>query len=115
MTNRDKYLKDGVDIIDFTREFGNYLNNHRGELLNKNKKEPREQLHAFLVSEVKPTLTEDEKVILRNIEFKDYIFIGRKESGDLYVNNQENDSFNGMWFIMFKKNLFQFIQPRRRI
>ena len=117
MTNADKYLKDGVDVIDFTCKFANYLHNHQGELLSHNKKAPREQLYEFLASKVKPTLSEEEKVILRNLP-KKYEFIGRnnhsilqlskisKIKEDCYCDEEIDELFN---------HLFQFIQPRRRI
>lgn len=113
MTNKDKYLKDGVDVEKFITELELEIDRKQGNVITDYKLDVA--LHEFFESEVKPTLSEDEKVILKNIEFKDYMVIGRKESGDLYVNDKGNDSFNGTWFIMFKKHLFQFIKPRRRI
>jgi hypothetical protein len=104
MTNAEYYLKEGVNIDEFTFKFDDW------HLKNSNVVGYGEALFRFLQEEAKPTLLEDERVILRNIEFKDYNIIGRKESGDLYVNYQENDSFNGVWLIMFKKHLFQFIK-----
>ena len=119
MTNADKYLKDGVNVIDFACNFANYLHNHQGELLSHNKKAPREQLYEFLASEVKPTLTEDEKVILRNAHSPNgtvLYYIGRDKKGTstrlLYVRTKY-DLFQYDWG--YFENLFQFIKPRRRI
>lgn len=108
MTNAEKYLKNPDNYHDFACEIAIHMSNSikNGTVQN---------IDDFFKKQVKLTLSEDEKVILRNIEFKDYMVIGRKESGDLYVNDKEKDSFNGTWFIMFKKHLFQFIEPRRRI
>ena len=100
MTKGDIYLK---DVEKFILDYVCYLNKNE---LDYN----AGTLGMFLKQQVKPTLSEDEKVILRNIAFKDYNYIGRNTSGDLYVHYEKNDSFNGTWFIMFKKNLFQFIQ-----
>ena len=117
MTYAEKYVNKEY-VVNNTEEFSN-------EFMKWIKKQNKsfyvdidkmgELLIKFLQQEIKPVLSDDEKAILRNIEFKDYMIIGRKESGDLYVNDKEKDSFNGTWFIMFKKHLFQFIKPRRRI
>ena len=108
MTNAKKYLKDGVNTKELSTAILEFNKEHNNQTFYEN-------MYDFWNSSFKHTLTEDEEVILRNIEFKNYVVIGRKESGDLYVNDKEKDSFNGTWFIMFKKHLFQFIQPRRRV
>lgn len=118
MTNADKYLKDGVDIIDFTCEFANYLYNHQGELLSKNKKAPREQLHVFLTSETKPTISEDEKVILSKIDRRNFDRIGRYDDC-LYLKGGtcygfEDGKDKGVFNYLYHE-LFQFIKERRRI
>ena len=70
-------------------------------------------LENFFKEQVQPTLTEDERVILRNID-KDYITkIGKDEIGNIYfywVNCKQK--VPQPWL---KNNLFQFIKERRRI
>ena len=109
MTHGDIYLKDGVDRVTFMQAFRSwYFNIERMA-------EPVDMtIEDFLRAKVKPTLTEDEKVILRNID-KEYSAIGRRDgtpSIELYIKN-ENDDFKHCW--CFYNDLFQFIQPRRRI
>jgi len=115
LTNSEKYLKDGVDVEELYNDLKLYNEKIKSVTNYYTRDLSLKFLKEFLKQPVKPTLTEDEKVILRNIEFKDYNYIGRNTSGDLYVHYGKNDSFNGTWFIMFKKSLFKFIQPRRRI
>ena len=52
MTNAEKYLKDGVDIENFTNSLCGFVENW----------ELRNGIKNFLKKEVKPTLTEDERV-----------------------------------------------------
>ena len=61
----------------------------------------------------KPTLAEDERVILRNID-KAFYKIGRaKTNKGLYLVYTCQDEHQ--WFTAFNDNLFQFIKERRRI
>ena len=62
MTNADKYLKDGVDVGEFANEI------LEAYMKGSNNESVFVTTTRFLKSEVKPTLTEDEKVILRNID-----------------------------------------------
>jgi len=55
----------------------------------------------------KPTLTDDERVILRNIHEEK---IGRLENGNLYISYGMHNKY-----IPFFKDLFQSIKERRRI
>lgn len=64
MTNAEKYLKDGVDIKEFSRNMFNYLVNRDEPLKIK--------IENYLKEDIKPTLTEDERVILRNMDLKDF-------------------------------------------
>ena len=68
-------------------------------------------LREFLMKPVTPTLTEDERVILRNID-KAYRYIHR-EYGNLRV-SLEDKGLESESFDMYD-NLFQFIKERRRI
>jgi len=87
MTNAERYLKDGVV----------------------------QNIDDFFKQQAKPTLTEDEKVVLRNIK-KDYKYIGKiKFLGVevLYVSQKEKaEDFTTLSAF---DHLFQFIKERRRI
>ena len=108
MTNADKYLRDGVDVEEFVSKFEEYYDtkaeNYIGTKI--------DFLKAFLREPTKPTLTEDEKVILRNID-KEIQYITRDKSGYLYI-TEHSFSVVALPFSIYN-HLFQFIQPRRRI
>ena len=76
MTNKDKFLKDGVEIEELTSKLIEYAYKEKEGNLFKITK-------GFFSQEAKPILTEDEKVILRNIA-KEYFKIGREACGDIY-------------------------------
>ena len=112
-TNADKYLKDGVDL----KEIANGIN--EAYLDSYDEEDLVDCVFRWFSQEVKPSLTKDEKVILRNI-VKKYELIGRDERLELgkynlyieninYENEQEWANFDCF------NDLFQFIQPRRRI
>lgn len=113
MTNADKYLKNNVRIEEILNSFGEmYADNElqKGVLMLG--------LKNFLETECKtstPTLTEDERVILRNIDKDYYNFIGR-QAEMLYVSHTSH-SFNTDSFDNYFGGscLFQFIKERRRI
>ena len=69
----------------------------------------------WLTQPVKPTLTEDEKVILKHIK-KEYMFLLRTKDGVLRVADNVLDAF-AYTFINFAGyvGVFEWIQPRRRI
>ena len=76
MTNADKFLRDGASVKEFVNEYADY---YADEVV----KRPvviRENLRKFLEEQAKPTLTEDERVILRNIK----LYVGRKINGELF-------------------------------
>lgn len=106
MTNADKYLKVGADRGEFICGLRDYLGNHRDNYDMSN------LINNYLNKPVKPTLTEDEKVILRNID-SDYTSIGKEHHGWLYVKDESDIEFRG--FDNLYHHLFQFIKPRRRI
>ena len=62
----------------------------------------------FLNQEVKPTLTEDEIIILNKA--KNMMYIRRNKSGTLII--QTGYMENNQYEIPFYNHLFQFIQPR---
>ena len=110
MTNKDKFLRDGVSARELFLEFKRYGIRHNCYLETDN-------FEDFMNEQVKPTLTDDEEVILRNL--KSYDTIGRTESGYLIVRDRhtipmEDDeyAYNSMYGF---NHLFQFIKERRRI
>lgn len=114
MTNAEKYIGD-EDLIDtFIDDLSNYmfekLGWYEGDIYNLKK-----TIECFFKSNIKPTLTEDERVILRNIKGK-YTTLYRNDSGYLIL--QENSANEiGECFVSFNEynHLFQFIKERRRI
>ena len=101
MTNKDKYLKDNIKENDFadmcvylTRYFDNKIS--------------MQKVAEFFKEQIKPTLTEDERVILRNIMFLTKI---GKDRTSIYVATKENSIYRLGVF----NHLFQFIKERRRI
>lgn len=107
MTNADKYLKDGVDVGEFADKICDaYLNGKDNESVFTTTVE-------WLRKTIKPILTEDEKVILKNI-FRGFDKIRRTNIQDgrhLEVYN----GYNKIWYEFMYQHLFQFIKPRRRI
>ena len=109
MTNAEKYLKDNVSVEEFCMAI------RKNDIV---KFEPPPSnvayvdllcLRGWLEDTTTPTLTEDERVILRNI--KNAKKIKRDNEGDLYVH-----TFNaGAYYITMYNHLFQFIKERRRI
>ena len=64
-------------------------------------------------NEAHPSITQDEKIILRNISDQ-YDRVGRKLGGALYLKMSEKNEIDST-FEDFFGNLFQFIKERRRI
>ena len=111
MTNAEKYLKDGVDIYELSREIAT---EYARESSLDWYKHIEETVVRFFENQVKPTLTEDEKVILTHINTNFYSQIGRYENGEIIFRNI-NDSYIVTSPYFDFENMFQFIQPRRRI
>ena len=105
MTNADKYLKDGVDVNELINKIKNYFDcPYDGGPCTKS-------IENFFNQPIKPTLTEDEKVILRNINAQEYLLIQRdKNDKCLFILKLCGIVYFGQY-----NHLFQFIQPRRRI
>lgn len=98
MTNAEKYLTVS------TKEFKNAIINTQGDIGGLY------SLEKWLDTEVKPTLTEDERVILRNIQ-QEWKTIFRGNLGTLELHNGK-----GGWTAFYPmSHLFQFIKERRRI
>lgn len=107
MTNADKYLKDGKVTEELIGEMETSLCVPYCEVAN------------FWNKQIKPTLTEDERVILRNLDEK-WTYIYRDRWGiiclvDFKLDKEEIK--NGDYGIEFEayNHLFQFIKERRRI
>ncbi len=100
MTNADKYLTVS------TKEFTNAIINTQGDIGGLY------SLEKWLDTEAKPTLTEDERVILRNIDTRNIKAIGRDDSS-LYV--RESTEYANYFMNYMYGHLFQFIKERRRI
>ena len=90
--------------------------------LYKNKSEESDAEKAFknfFEEQAKPTLTEDERVILRNVKWKGYTatHIGRakENKGSFIYIRFENDIEMTYYFDVFFGHLFQFIKEWRRI
>lgn len=109
MTNAEKYLKNGVDIKQMATEMVDFFDFPPYEGIGES------NIEEFFGKEVKPTLTEDERVILRNID-KKYKRIGRTDYDArvqyLYVNVEDGWKPHIMQEF---DHLFQFIKERRRI
>ena len=72
MTNSEKYLKEGIsaqDLINFLKS--NQPTNNIEMTFN--------DIEFWLNEKAKPTLTEDERVILKNIDLANFKAIGRKD------------------------------------
>jgi len=112
MTKAEKFLKDGVSVEDFINAMP------RGEITawisDQGTCISMEGLKEWLNTPTKPTLSEDEKVILKSIKDDNWAIIGKTDFNELYLANycKNCDVFVKE---IFKKDLFQFIQPRRRI
>lgn len=110
MTNAEKYLKDGVSVEEVANEFECFCLALKE---NYNVMTYKQEMEQFLNCEIKSTLSEDERVILRNIAYdSEYKYIYRS-LGMLYLSENEKltcvDRLPGM------HHLFQFIKERRRI
>ena len=108
MTNAEKYLKDEDMMFELGTKLKEFITEN-GKGLNLN----TSAIYDFFGQEVKPTLTEDEKVILRNIKNK-YTNIGRFDFEGLHLFYDTEEHRVAVKFNRYEK-LFQFIQPRRRI
>ena len=119
MTNAEKYLKDNVSV----EEFASAIVRHKaGRITNENIiKHEIEDIVNWLNTPITPTLTEDERVILRNIKLlpQNKYVIGRTPTGwqDIYIKKVPREEFSEDTLLYFPiyNHLFQFIKERRRI
>ena len=116
MTNAEKYLNKGASARELREKLANWIFSELGYY------EGTEDAIDTVIGDFfdtieKPTLTEDERVILRNIDLKEWQLIGRKDE-ELYLAYiyGESKSTERDYIIdsMYGK-LFQFIEERRRI
>ena len=94
------------------------ISNYFIEVVKFDKKLVEEETAKFIKNYLKPTLTEDERIILRNLKVEKYIF--RDSYGDLLISETkptENEIRCGDLGYVFDiyNHLFQFIKERRRI
>ena len=104
MTNRDKYLKENASVEELIQNLTNYIN--------KTQKPTYEKIKNFFEQKAK-LLTEDERVILRNID-KRWKNIYRNSGGGLELHEIYLGEEQMMIFYSYN-HLFQFIKERRRI
>ena len=107
MTNAEKYLKDGVVAKELWKTFQVYYYKNKDE-----ESDVEKAFRNFFEEKTKPQLTEDERVILRNICFtplKDFYI--ERNHGTLKLHNRVDELYD---FFAYD-HLFQFIKERRRI
>lgn len=104
MTNQEKYGLTNEQVKRLSCEIDDFVMEQCAGSLSH-------LIEMFFREQVKPTLTEDEKVILRNVD-EMYITIGRYEDGILEFNRSDGHYSNSCYPL---NHLFQFIKPRRRI
>lgn len=85
MTNAEKYLKDGISIEELIFDIINFEKCWNRKDFDKEVK----RIKKFFFTSSKPVLTEDEKVILRNIQ--DFNYIERNERGGIELNLRTDD------------------------
>ena len=109
MTNAEKYLKDGVDVEKIAREIDIIFQN------DLNVANVEQATIKYFNSTCKPILTEDERVILRNIN-KIFNRIERNKFGFLILTEDGCENVGEAMHTLYAFNhLFQFIKERRRI
>ena len=107
MTNAEKYLKDNVSVEKFAVGLARYFRIH-----NTDTRTYLDIINGYLNKKAKPTLTEDERVILRNL--KQFNVIGRG-ADFIYVSLAESPTYKSERTYIPFAGLFQFIKERRRI
>lgn len=118
MTNAEKYLKEGVSAEEFVKAvWGSCYNipEAEGDKNYKNCMMYGATIERWLNELTKPTLTEDERVILRNIN-KKFNRIERNKFGFLILTENGCEKIGeAMHTLNAFNHLFQFIKERRRI
>jgi len=106
MTKAEKYLKDGVDVEEFIKDLHLFWWFHKYDFC--------EGIRKFLKEQVTPTLTDDERIILKNIDTK-FVKIGRDDENNIYFIFKEVTGKEIKYYANVFDNVFQFIKKRRRI
>ena len=110
MTNAEKYLKDNVSVEEFAQKLHiSMCSNPESDFSYKS------AIITFLKEQVQPTLTEDERVILRNIDTRRYPTIKRTKIGEIIVISNAKCGDDIICYLYCYDHLFQFIKERRRI
>ena len=104
MTNTEKYLKNGVNIQELADAFIAFSREQENKSVNA-------CICNFFKMETNPTLTENERIILRNIGER-WKFLARDNLNRLYVRTGHKKDCET---ICPFDHLFQFIKERRRI
>jgi len=104
MTNAEKYLKDGVDIEEFALKLHRFMSGNEEAMWSY-----KSAITTFLKEQIKPTLTEDERAILRNIDKKFYK-IGRTDDNTIYFIFEEITGKEAKYYANVFDNIFQFIK-----
>ena len=106
MTNKDKFLRDGVSAEEFVEFLKSKQPNNKYDMT-------FHDIVLWLNEKATPTLTEDERAILRNIDTNTFQEIARDVNGILIVQGQ-NDKGQILEFIKTSldlfNHLFQFIK-----
>ena len=110
MTNAEKYLKDNVSELELRENLSNFIFDELG-WYEGTKETINEVIADFFVEQAKPTLTEDERAILRHL--KGFYYIYRANTGELEATNKEHTVCG--YELYFDDDVFQFIKERRRI
>lgn len=105
MIKAEKYLKDNVSVEEMKKDFFDYLISDG--VYGCNSKNIVQKWEDFLNMKIKPTLTEDERVILRNMTKPNIKAIGRSDSA-LYL--QDNTGEKNFLMNYMYRDLFQFIK-----
>lgn len=108
MTNSEKYLKEGTDTRELWVAFQEYYYKNKSK-----ESDAAKAFKHFFEQPIKPTLTEDERVILKNVG-TDYQSIERDDEC-LWVRGVDKDGFMATCYFKCFDHLFQFIKERRRI
>ena len=109
MTNTDKWLKDNVNVEELVKELCFKFYEKRVANYAQDKITIQEVLTNYFNEEATPTLTEDERVILKNIDKHFYTKIYRNEC--LFLRGEHTSD---LVFTQYD-HLFQFIQERRGV
>lgn len=106
MTNKDKFLRDGVSVEELADTIAEHYDTTDDSFCVSG------MIQEFFNAPAKPTLTEDERVILRNLP-REWKYINRID-GRICIKQELEDSTNlGINYLF--PDLFQFIKERRRI